>query len=79
MLANAVSGSGALAQAGSGRPTLASSASTYAGATQVLAGTLKTDAADRLADASAVPVAVGARRLLSAGRDRSAAKAGEPP
>ena len=64
LLANAVSGSGALAQAGSGSLTLTSSANSYTGATQVLAGTLKTDAADRLPDASAVQVAAGARLLL---------------
>ncbi len=63
-LAQPISGSGALEQAGSGRLTLAGSNKTYTGATRVSAGELATANADALPDTTAVSVTAGAALLL---------------
>ena len=56
----AVSGRGSLVVT-AGEVTLANAANRYTGATQVLGGVLRTTAAERLPDASAVQVAAGAQ------------------
>jgi fibronectin-binding autotransporter adhesin len=53
---NAITGSGAVEQAGSGTLTLASTANAYTGGTRVSDGTLATAGAQRLPDAGAVQV-----------------------
>ncbi|MFN6997366.1 MAG: autotransporter-associated beta strand repeat-containing protein, partial [Aquincola tertiaricarbonis] len=63
LVANDISGSGGLTQAGSGTLTLAG-ANTYAGLTLVAAGVLATQGAERLPDAGAVQVANGAQLQL---------------
>ncbi len=60
-VANPISGSGSLEQAGSGVLTLANAANSYAGSTHVIDGTLATSGAERLPDASAVIIDAGAQ------------------
>ncbi|GCL63442.1 autotransporter-associated beta strand repeat-containing protein [Pseudaquabacterium pictum] len=64
-----VSGSGSLQQAGSGSLSLASTGLRYTGDTVVTAGSLGTEGADRLPDASHLRLAAGAR-LATGGDDR---------
>ena len=63
-LAQPISGSGTLEQAGSGRLTLAGSNKTYGGATRVNTGELATANAEALPDSTALQVAAGASLSL---------------
>ena len=65
LLANAISGSGSLQQAGTGSLTLSHAANSYSGKTEVLSGLLRTSAPERLPDASTVTVASGASLVLA--------------
>ncbi len=64
-LAQPISGSGSLEQAGSGRLTLAGSNKTYGGATRVNAGELATANAEALPDSTTLQVAAGASLSLA--------------
>ena len=68
-LTQAVSGSGSLQQAGSGSLSLASTALSYTGDTVVSSGSLRTEGADRLPDATHLRLAAGAT-LATGGDDR---------
>ena len=68
-LTQAVSGSGSLQQAGSGNLSLASTALSYTGDTIVSSGSLRTEGADRLPDATHLRLAAGAS-LATGGDDR---------
>ena len=63
-LANTVSGSGLLEQAGTGNLTLSAPGNAWSGITLVSRGALLTDGANRLPDQSSVRVAAGARLAL---------------
>ena len=63
-LANTVSGSGAVEQAGAGNLTLSAAGNAWTGITQVSSGALLTGGANRLPDQSSVRVAAGARLEL---------------
>ena len=63
-VANTISGSGTLEQAGVGSLTLSATGNAWTGITQVSSGALLTDGANRLPDQSSVRVAAGARLAL---------------